>query len=97
MNLAAICKMFMNCSKTFIGIRSKYDSNTIVAGKFVQRHTKGILDFKELIWLTNVKCLRLSTFYGHWNFAYIHMCVQFQCEMFINSSKYFISIGKKEM
>ena len=63
--MATQCEMFMNYSKNFKGIckkKYKYDCQTW--------NTKGTINVKEQIWLTNVKYLRLSTLYGH----YTHMC-----------------------
>ena len=47
------CEMFMNCRKNVIGICKKQIGCQAW-------NTEGIIDVKELIWLTYVKYMRLS-------------------------------------
>ena len=60
--MAAKCEAFMNYSKYFKGFyKNKYDCQ--------MWNTKGIIDVKEQIWLTDVKYLRLSTHHRYYTNA----------------------------
>ena len=78
------CDIFMNCSKKAF-TKTNYDCQTW--------NTEWSIDVKEQRWLTNVKYLRLSTtHFMHISILYIYICVQFQCEIFMNSSNNFMGI-----
>ena len=66
--MAAKCKVFIKYGKTLWAfVKKKYDCKTW--------NTKGIIDVKEHIWLTNVEYLKLSvSLHGHLYFVYIHIC-----------------------
>ena len=70
------CEMFMNCGKKAFA-KTKCDCQT--------RNTKGIIDVKEEMCLTNVRYLRLkSEYFLRISILYIYTCVQFQFEIFMN-------------
>ena len=87
--MATKCEMFINYLKTFIDICKNQLSLPNKEYLRDHRYERTNIAYKYKIFGAGNTAL-----HGHWYFVYIHMCVQFQCEMFNTCSKNFIGICK---